>query len=1138
MPRPFTVQHLILPLFVLAIALAAALPTAQPGVRASAPPAPASKVESKVLADTANGQSTSAVILLADQADLSAAYTMTDQDARGWYVYTTLHSHAEQSQQPLRALLAARGLPYQAFWVANALITTLDRPLVDLLAARADVRAIESNATQRWIEDPAIADLHAAPAAATTIEYGVQNVNAPQVWAMGYTGQGIVVGNADTGMRWTHAALKPHYRGWNGTTADHNYNWHDAIHDATNNPCGNNSQVPCDDNGHGTHTTGTTTGDDGSGNQIGVAPGAKWIGCHNMDQGNGTPARYTECFQWFIAPTDLSGNNPDPTKRPHVINNSWECPASEGCAALTLQTIVDSTQAAGIFVEASAQNSGPGCSTVQNPPAIYASAFSTGAYDINNTLAGFSSRGPVTADGSNRLKPNISAPGVNNRSSYSTSDTSYANLSGTSMAGPHVVGVVALLWSARPQLARDITTTKTILQNTANPNVIVSPVQTCGGIPSSQIPNNSFGYGRVDALAAVNSVVQFTPTPTATGTPPTATRTVTATSTPPATSTNTATASPTACGVPAAWSDQTHIPVNKGRAVGVNLGPAIFLFGGRPDNTVYTQDIYRYDLNGNSWTLLPPQLPDAMTSNMAGGVLTFPEGVRIFIAGGSGTGSVLTGRTLAFNPFDGSFTTKATWPAAPLRLPGGWAVANNKFYVFGGYNPAGPEMRAEIWAYDPMTDSWAQSSASLSQARGYIATELMPDGQIYLAGGSQYSGGTLTDETTFEKFNPATNMITSGPALPLGRSNDHGYNVGGKFVVPSGGFTTSTTDVVVYDPAANSWSMGTPSLFPVRNYAKGYGLNGAIHMFGGTADSAAATYYPYNQKYTPAVACVTPSATPTSTFAPTATAPAINTATATSTVGATNTVAPTATATSPPAATATRTAAPTNTVGPSATPCTLSFTDVHATDYFYTPVLYLACHGVISGYANGDGTFSFRPYNNTTRSQMVKIVVLGYNKPIVTPAGGNNTFADVPTSNPFFAVIETAAADTIVSGYNCGGPNEPCDSAHRPYFRPYANVTRGQLSKIDVVAAGWALRNPATGSFEDVLAGTAFYQFVETAYCHGVISGYTCGGPGEPCDGTNRPYFRQFNQATRGQIAKIVYLSITSGVVCGPATTP
>jgi hypothetical protein len=225
-----------------------------------------------------------------------------------------------------------------------------------------------------------------------------------------------------------------------------------------------------------------------------------------MDVGVGMPSTYTECFQFMIAPTDLAGNNPNPALRPHVLNNSWGCPVSEGCVTGgELETIVNNTQAAGIFVEVSAGNAGPSCSTVSDPPAIYSASFSTGAIDINNALRGFSSRGPSTYYTPNLLKPNVSAPGSNVRSTYNSSDTSYTNLSGTSMAGPHVVGTVALLWSARPQLARDIEATKMILQNTANPGVTVG-AETCGGIPSTQIPNNSFGYGRVDALAAVTSV--------------------------------------------------------------------------------------------------------------------------------------------------------------------------------------------------------------------------------------------------------------------------------------------------------------------------------------------------------------------------------------------------------------------------------------------------------------------------------------------------------------------------------------------------------------------------------------------------------------------------------------------------------
>jgi len=502
------------------------------------------KIAPDVLTDTADGKSASVVIFLADQADLSAAYSMKDQDARGWFVYNTLSQHAARTQADIQAFLTARGSSYQSFWVANMIVATVDRSVVESLAARADVARVDSNKPVRWIEDPTIANFKDAPVGPddpTAVEWGVSNVNAPAVWAQGFTGQGMVVGDLDTGMRWTHSALKPKYRGWNGVTADHNFNWHDAVHSGGGS-CGADTVAPCDDSGHGTHTAGTTVGESGS-NQVGVAPGAKWIGCRNMNVGVGTPASYTECFQFMIAPTDLTGNNANPTLRPHVLNNSWGCPVSEGCVTgAELETIVNNTQAAGIFVEVSAGNAGPGCSTVEDAPAIYSASFSTGAIDINNNLANFSSRGPSLFYTPNLLKPNVSAPGVNVRSTYRSSDTAYAFLSGTSMAGPHVVGVVALLWSAHPQLVRDIDATKTLLQSTANPQITVG-AENCGGTPSTQIPNNSFGYGRVDAYAAFFLGVTPTPTPIATPTPtPTASPSPT---TPPPSPTPTGTPGPT-----------------------------------------------------------------------------------------------------------------------------------------------------------------------------------------------------------------------------------------------------------------------------------------------------------------------------------------------------------------------------------------------------------------------------------------------------------------------------------------------------------------------------------------------------------------------------------------------------------------
>lgn len=475
------------------------------------------KISSLVLSETSHGGSTPIVIFLSDQADLSAAHSMKDQDARGWYVYNTLTEHAARTQAGLKGFLESKGVTYQSFWAANMLVATADRQLIESLAARPDVARVDSNMPTRWIEDPSLQKSASAPESTTAVEWGVTNVNAPALWALGFTGTGMVVGGLDTGIRWTHNVLRPKYRGWNGATVDHNYNWRDAIHSGGG-VCGPNTTAPCDDNGHGTHTVGTMVGDDGT-NQVGVAPGAKWMGCRNMDQGNGTPATYAECLQFTIAPTDVTGSNPDPTRRPHVLNNSWSCPASEGCTTRAeLETIVNSTQAAGIFVVVSAGNGGPNCATVADPPAIYSNSFSVGATDINNNLASFSSRGPSTFYTPSILKPNLTAPGVAVRSATRTSDTAFSTIQGTSMAGPHVAGVVALLWSARPQLVRNIPATKALLQNTANPLVTVTPAQTCGGTSSTQIPNNSFGYGRVDALAAYNASAPTASTATISGT--------------------------------------------------------------------------------------------------------------------------------------------------------------------------------------------------------------------------------------------------------------------------------------------------------------------------------------------------------------------------------------------------------------------------------------------------------------------------------------------------------------------------------------------------------------------------------------------------------------------------------------------
>jgi subtilisin family serine protease len=462
-------------------------------------PSALAKIAPWVLQHTDRGAQAEYTVVLADQADLSGAAALKTKLEKGRFVYETLYRKARETQAGILADLQARGVEHRSYYIVNMIWVKGDRALAYDLAERADVARIDGNPSVRVILPQPEAP---APDQPEAVEAGVTYIKAPQVWALGFTGQTVVIGGMDTGIRWTHNVLKPKYRGWNGTTADHNYNWHDSIH-ATGSSCGADSPVPCDDTNHGSHTVGTVVGDDGGTNQVGVAPGAKWIGCRNMNAGNGTPTTYLECFEWMLAPYPVGGTpvQGNPAMAPDVTNNSWGCPTSEGCNSgnwATMQAAIAAQRAAGIVTVASAGNAGSGCGTVQDPPAMFDESFSVGAFSSSTgTIASFSSRGPVTVDGSNRPKPDISAPGVSVRSCTNTGDTAYTTMSGTSMAGPHVAGAVALLLSAVPSLSGNVNAIEARLAQTATP---VPVVNTCS---SNGSPNNVYGYGRLDVLCAV-----------------------------------------------------------------------------------------------------------------------------------------------------------------------------------------------------------------------------------------------------------------------------------------------------------------------------------------------------------------------------------------------------------------------------------------------------------------------------------------------------------------------------------------------------------------------------------------------------------------------------------------------------------
>ena len=427
-------------------------------------------------------------VILKDQADLSEVAAIKDRDERLHVTYERLTEHANETQSDLRNFFDKVGVVYTPYYLENA-VEVRGGTLIRLyLMTRSEVdRVIPSPRLRAVPEDsPSLGYLTDVDG---SVQWNISMIGADKVWdEFNARGEGIVVGQSDSGVDGNHPAISEQYRGFNKSD---DYNWFDPWDGTTS---------PNDEGGHGTHTTGIILGANG----IGVAPDAQWIGCVNLDRNLANPALYLDCMQFMLAPFPHNGDpfkDGDPSQAAHVLNNSWGCPTIEGCDPNALLYATDNLRYAGIFVVVSTGNDGPNCETVESPLSLYDSVFSVGAIDQFGDMADFSSRGPVTADGSDRTKPDIVAPGVDVLSS--TPEGTYASFSGTSMAGPHLVGVVALIWSAQPELIGDIDATEQLIIDTAQPYT----GNTSIGCFIGDTPNNAYGYGVVDVYEAVKKAL-------------------------------------------------------------------------------------------------------------------------------------------------------------------------------------------------------------------------------------------------------------------------------------------------------------------------------------------------------------------------------------------------------------------------------------------------------------------------------------------------------------------------------------------------------------------------------------------------------------------------------------------------------
>ena len=413
------------------------------------------------------GDMMTAIVTLREQVDMSRLQS-PNQAVQSQSVIRTLQATANATQGQVEELLRSRqtqGLVknFDSFWIFNGFSVTASSEVIHELSQHPDVFSITPD------------EIEVMPVTVGIPEANISFINAPALWSMGYSGQGVVVASMDTGVDVSHPDLASHWRGGSNS-------WFDPYHQ--------HPTTPIDLNGHGTWTTGIMVGGDLSGTSIGVAPGAQWIAVKIFnDQGGGTATAIHQGFQWLLDPD----HNPATADAPQVVNNSWTY-ANPGCY-LAFEADLQSLRAAGILPIFAAGNSGPNSNSSYSP-SNNPSAFAVGATDNTGQISAISSRGPSTCGGSTGPYPELVAPGTDIRTTglYGT----YYIDSGTSFAAPHVAGGLALLLSAFPNLSA-------IEQASALINSA-----TDMGLAG---PDDVYGFGELNLLAAYQQQLTA-PTPT------------------------------------------------------------------------------------------------------------------------------------------------------------------------------------------------------------------------------------------------------------------------------------------------------------------------------------------------------------------------------------------------------------------------------------------------------------------------------------------------------------------------------------------------------------------------------------------------------------------------------------------------